>query len=353
MKKIGIVTIIDNNNYGNRLQNYAVQEIIKKYDLYPVTLLNSQCSNDKKFFLLKIIKKKILNIKKVKVNPKRSENFSRFNRNITFSTSTIYPFTKKLDYSYYITGSDQVWNPNIGRMKDVDLLSFAPNNKKIAFSASFGIDKINMLQTKKLKKRIKNYKAISVREESGKAIIKNVMPDIDVKCLVDPTMMLKIEEWDKVTKKPPMLKCKKYILIYFLGNLDPEINNRIELFAKKNNCYIIDILDKESPFYTCGPSEFLYLEKNAFLICTDSFHSSVFAILNKVPFIVFERYTNTGSMNSRINTLLSKFKLEDRKYNGKEITRELLNCDYTEAYKILEKERKKSEDFLKKALDIE
>ncbi len=28
--KIGICTINDNGNYGNRLQNYAVQEFLKK-----------------------------------------------------------------------------------------------------------------------------------------------------------------------------------------------------------------------------------------------------------------------------------------------------------------------------------
>ena len=30
MKKIGILTINDDGNYGNRLQNYAVQEILKE-----------------------------------------------------------------------------------------------------------------------------------------------------------------------------------------------------------------------------------------------------------------------------------------------------------------------------------
>jgi len=28
MKKVGIVTIIDNNNYGNRLQNYALAKYL-------------------------------------------------------------------------------------------------------------------------------------------------------------------------------------------------------------------------------------------------------------------------------------------------------------------------------------
>ena len=57
-------------------------------------------------------------------------------------------------------------------------------------------------------------------------------------------------------------------------------------------------------------------------------------------------------MNSRIDTLLSKFKLEDRRYKGK-IEKEGLLHNYNEAYKILENEREKSNKFLKKALDIQ
>ena len=57
-------------------------------------------------------------------------------------------------------------------------------------------------------------------------------------------------------------------------------------------------------------------------------------------------------MNSRLETLIDKFKLKNRRYNGKNITKDNINQDYKEAYKILEKERRKSEKFLKKALDI-
>ena len=128
----------------------------------------------------------------------------------------------------------------------------------------------------------------------------------------------------------------------------------IEDFAKKNSCKIINIFDKKSPFYAIGPSEFLYLEKHAFLICTDSFHASVFAILYNKPFVVFERKANnTGKMNSRIDTLLNKFHLESQKFNGVEISKEYLNSDYSESYKIIENERKKSQEFLKKALNVE
>ena len=56
-------------------------------------------------------------------------------------------------------------------------------------------------------------------------------------------------------------------------------------------------------------------------------------------------------MNSRIETLINKFNLQNRKFTGK-ITEENLQHDYKEAYEILEKERQKSSEFLKKALDI-
>lgn len=93
-------------------------------------------------------------------------------------------------------------------------------------------------------------------------------------------------------------------------------------------------------------------EKNAFLVCTDSFHSRVFSIIYDTPFVVFDRQQEgIVSMNSRLETLLSKFELENRKFNGK-ISEDLLKCDYSNAKKILEVEKEKSRSFLCNALDI-
>ena len=140
---------------------------------------------------------------------------------------------------------------------------------------------------------------------------------------------------------------------YFLGDLSEERRKEIERIAKENNCEIINIMDKNDPLYVSGPSEFLWLEKHAFLICTDSFHSSVFALLYNRPFIVFDRkQEGIENMNSRIDTLINKFNLKNRRYAGK-ITEDNLKHDYTEAYEILEKEREKSRKFLEKALDID
>ena len=40
MKKAAILTITDYVNYGNRLQNYAAQELLKSFDLEVVSIAN-------------------------------------------------------------------------------------------------------------------------------------------------------------------------------------------------------------------------------------------------------------------------------------------------------------------------
>lgn len=355
MKKIGVVTIIDNNNYGNRLQNYAVQETLKKLGTYPVTIKNNGRTN----WIENKIKndlKKIKNfIYELKIdNKERYKKFKEFNKNITF-TKRLYTPNDKLNekYDYFVCGSDQIWKPTYERGRDMDLLNFAENSKRISFSASFGISNLPDNKKRFFKKSLENYKAISVREDAGKKIVEDLTGRKDVEVLIDPTMLLTYKEWDKVAKKPEQLKTDKYILNYFLGELSESRKSEINRIAKENSCEVINILDKNSPFYCTGPSEFLYLEKYAFLVCTDSFHSCVFSIMYNRPFVVFNREEKAVSMNSRIETLINKFNLKNREYNGKEITKENLNYDYTEAYKILEEERKKSIKFLGQALDLE
>ena len=202
----------------------------------------------------------------------------------------------------------------------------------------------------KFKKGLNNFGNISVREESGKKIIKDLI-NKDVEVLVDPTLLLTTNEWDKIARKPRQLKNnRKYILNYFLGDISNDRKKVIEDFASKNDCEIINIHDINNEYYAIGPEEFVYLEKNAFLICTDSFHSVIFSILYKKPFIVFDRIeTGTEGMETRIESLLNKFDLNDRKFSNK-IDNNILNCDYSNIEKVLSEEKNKSDDFLNKAL---
>ena len=137
--KIGIVTIIDNFNYGNRLQNYAVQKILDKHKTITI-------DNDINYLYLLLRKLKRL---KIYVDSKRErnryKNFCSFNRYINFS-KRLYSGKRQSkslnNYDFVIVGSDQVWNFSFGRLNDLDLLKYVDPNKRIAFSSSFGVEDI-------------------------------------------------------------------------------------------------------------------------------------------------------------------------------------------------------------------
>lgn len=347
MKKIAVITLNGNVNYGNRLQNYALVEYLNKLQYKGFNLwLETFPSRIKRITKMLIPSKKY----------SRYRCFSKFNKRIP----TKYMLEKNNNDEIadkFLVGSDQVWHPSCG-LTDSTLLKYInDNNKKVSFSASFGIGEIPESMKDKYASLLGKFNKISVREDAGKNIVEELTGRNDITVVIDPTMLLESSEWDKVSEKPKQIEklCpngEKYILNYFLGKLPTERKEEIERISKENNCKIINILDENDPFYVCCPSEFLWLEKNAFLICTDSFHSSVFAILYKRPFVVFNRedgQRGKSNMNSRLETLLLKFRLEDRYYNGK-ITEDLLNCDFSHVDTILEKERRKAEDFLKNAL---
>ena len=129
MQKLAVLTINDNYNLGNRFQNYATQEIFKKHTIKVETILS------KKVYYKSKIKKIIKMLLIIKLKYKRYNNFMKFNKNIKYSKYQIdinhIPNKLATEYNQYITGSDQVWNPNFNRMSDIDFLKFAPKEKKV------------------------------------------------------------------------------------------------------------------------------------------------------------------------------------------------------------------------------
>ena len=86
---IGIVTIVDNNNYGNRLQNYALQEVVKKLGHDVVTFQNEIFLNEKKRWIYRKIK--YFRFKGTySLNENRKRNFQKFNeKSLILSLSII------------------------------------------------------------------------------------------------------------------------------------------------------------------------------------------------------------------------------------------------------------------------
>jgi polysaccharide pyruvyl transferase WcaK-like protein len=349
MKKVGIITITGLGNYGNRLQNYALQKAIEKTsECHCETLINKSCR-------IKGYIKRIL-IPSSEVLSERERIFEKFNKEfIHFSDIRINNFSKDhrlLECDCLICGSDQIWNSDYPENDRANFGYFFPNIKVVSYAASFGTDTIAEKKKRRYAKYLKRMDAISVREEKGKELAEYLTGRDDICVHIDPTLLLTAEEWLPLEKKPVLYKGERYILKYFLGEKNKEINRELEEYAKKHNLTIIDVISKDSPYYNIGPSEFLFLERNADFIVTDSFHSCVFAIIYKRPFIVVERKENgLQSMGSRIDTLLNKFHLENRRYTGSDLSNiAQSSIDYSYVNVILEFERNESVQYLKKYL---
>lgn len=363
MKKGLIITLYDNNNYGNRLQNFALQNILNKYinvetyynvykDKETSKIRRTYVMNDKlktKMRIILSVLKKRMNLERKWVKELKKKRINNF---VNFSSNNIKTTKNKDNYDYYIIGSDQVWNPGLARSYIVNLgLFVASNSKVLSYAASFGIDKIPEDCKTIYRKGLNNMSDISVREEAGAEIVKKLTGK-DALVVVDPTMLLTAEEWRRIENQPQNIEGKKYILTYFLGKISEERKNFLERIARENNLEIINMAQITEPeIYIVGPSEFLSYIDNASIVFTDSFHACVFSILFKRPFYVLNREDHSGNMNSRLDTLLSKFKLEDRKLNSYE-DKVSFDIDYSNTDKILEEERKKSDEFLRKALNI-
>ena len=365
--KIAIITLNQNDNYGNRLQNYALQKYL--FDEIKVNKIDTiwydpkyTCISRVDAFTWKTWIKYFINWKALRSYLKkyyiedtiRMYNISKFTNKI--KTRFDFQIKDKIneEYDYFIEGSDQVWNPNFWSKKDdhanIRFLKFVSKEKRIAYAASISVPEIPKDKEQFFKDSLNEMKAISMRENAGADLIKNLTGK-DVPVVVDPTILLTKEEWQKLELKPEWYNDEKYIITYFLGNPSPIIEN----VAKKNNWKIYNLMDKHNfDLYTSRVEEFIYLINHAKLMVTDSFHGTVFSILMNTPFLVVNRQQKgMADMTSRIDTLLELFEYQDRYIvNGKcDLSdEEILDMDFSNVKIIQERERKRSKDFLEKAL---
>lgn len=351
--KIGLITI-KSHNIGNRLQNYAVQEVLKKlgHDVY--TMNNEYCGGDVTTFkhTLKIC---VLNRVLPSLFSNRRKRFDDFNSEfIQFDDSKwsygIAPDDILDEFDYFVTGSDQVWNPHFDFLSSNEYLEFARDDQKIAISASLGVSEIPNAQIGLFTRRLKDYNAISVREDAGARIVKQ-LTDRDVPVLIDPTMMLGKEDWLKIARPHEQKPQGKYILTYFIGKQLPETKAFIHEKAEELDAEVVNLYDpKIKNYYAVNPSEYIDYIAHAELMCTDSFHGSIFSILMDTPFVVFDRKDSAKRMNSRIDTLLSKTNLEKHYFGHGFDWDAVKNVDYTRSYELLEGERIKFNEFLIEAI---
>lgn len=358
--KIAILTLFDSyaSNFGNKLQNYAAEKVYSSLGDEVHTLVRDhpvtayERINNKAKQLINFVSG--YRLSSGQNDWRRLDAFWSFNdRRLHIRYLTNSDDLRMTDYDYYSVGSDQVWNPLWLKTKDDELwflLENVPESKRLCMSASFGVEKIPEDKKRVFIEALNGFGSISVREDTGRLILKDLI-NREAEVLVDPTLALDTNEWEKIEKRPKRFPDEVYILCYFLGGFVEEDWTSMVRFAEMNNCKIYDIMDHTSDLYGIGPEEFLWLIHHSAGVLTDSFHGCVFSIIYGKPFFAFKRRGRNDYMFSRIETLLGKFNLLDRVIiNSPDIISRNLTSEYDVSDKLL-LEREKFWDFFKKQLD--
>lgn len=384
MKKVGIVSCYFKNNYGSMLQAYATQKILDINNIPNETIDISDLvdfkNKKKKYYLTQItnfnfiktklgmIKLKVYqNINKdlksnFKIRNKKFEEFKRkFNLTRTFHTYQDITDYSLEHYSDVVVGSDQLWLP-VNVVSDYYTLNWVPENiNKISYATSFGISKIPTKYENLYSKFLKKIENISVRESNAVDLVKEVSGR-DAKLVCDPTLLLTKDEWMDIQDKERIIT-EKYIFCYFLGE-NIEHRKFVERLKEKTGYKIVSInhCDEYVKYsdmfadiipYDVGPSEFVNYIRNAEYVCTDSFHGTVFSLINNTKFFTFERFNKKSRMstNSRIHSLLNIVDLENRLLTGNENIEDVIErkIDFDKVNKKLEEFRNESIDWLLKS----
>lgn len=348
MKTICMMTSEESfhNNYGAALQGYALYTTLKKlgYDpkivryfgnmqpklsTYPLPtalrIIASRAYHSVKDGLAVTEKKKITAKYKKEIR-QRERIFLDFQKYMSFYNDKRigwYDLEKCPPIAdIYVCGSDQIWNPYFRSQKN-DLgyfMDFAPAGKpRIAYAPSFGCDSLPPNAKANIGELLGKFHGVSVREAAGQRIIKQEV-GLDVPVVADPTLLLTSDDWAQI-ERPVVGMPEKYILCYRFSDNDTTKEN-IDKISQQTGLPVYTmplawhtLKDDYNKVFAAGPQEFIWLIRHATLVCTDSFHATVFSLICETPFCVFMRENFNASkanMNSRIDNLLKIAELSER-----------------------------------------
>lgn len=377
MKKVGLITYYG-NNYGGVLQAYALQQMVKANG-FDCNLISNEFLNRQSGW--KKVRGRVRSLTSLIRNPfgylaKRrtyrqymSQNASRAKKfeafrcdNLCIHKTGYSSYSDYLEnppqYDVYLCGSDQIWNPNLYCDNGFYFAGFAPDDAlKISYASSVGVSTVNKKQAAFMAPLLNRFDVISTREQKGADII-NEISEKTATVVLDPTLLLAGEDWDRVAA-PRMIQ-EPYVFCYLFGEREyvADVKKKVkEITGMKVVCVPFvprELSSDDEKIFDAGPAEFISLIKNASLVLTDSFHATAFSINLKVPFVSLCRFDKEDkkSMNDRLITLLNMVGLEQRLVDTEDnISADFLyDIDFDKAHEILGQKRSMDRQFLTDSL---
>lgn len=311
MKNIALITIWSVPNYGSVLQAYATQVTLEKLG-HRCHIIDYKYPNEyhlkkttQKRSVLFYLKEFLVKTFMLSSTGRIRNRLSKFINN-NFHKTIKYNSYKELcnenwdKYDVIVVGSDQVWNYKFLLGDKAFLLGFTSDNvKKISIASSFGNSEISKEYYNTYKDLLSQFTAISVREQNGLEILKKLSINKNNAIILDPTLLLCPNDYDKlIDKMKPIKNYGRYILLYgqyYAFEPRPYIFDVCQYLSKRYDAKIIALEGMPSIEYSqkyniidktgVSISDFLQLFKNAFIVVTSSFHGTAFAINYRKPLI--------------------------------------------------------------------
>ena len=365
--KTATITFHAAHNYGSNLQAYALQQTIRRLG-FENEIINLRTEKQKDLYTvftkrkgLKYVMKNLSHLLYYFPLKRAYQKFEDFiNKKLIVSKEYATEediVNAELHYDTYIAGSDQIWNPIPADFDWSYYLTFVHEGRKISYATSFG--QLASTGDEETKKRIsevlKTFDAISVREQEA---AENVMrlAGLRPQIVLDPTLLLKKDEWLNLVKDSKRVVKGDYIFFYTLF-ANPERMDIVKRVSKAMGLPVVtsnfsnqyDIFNPFIKRYDAGPLDFLTLIRDAKLVIVSSFHGTVFSILLNVPFFAID-----GMSDARISTLLKTVGLEHREISVNNIEERCLEAytlEFENVNQRIEEVRKPSIEFLKSNLE--
>lgn len=372
MKKVLLTTVFSGYNYGSSLQALATKTILKDLgcDCELVAMRSLVKGRDIRIKkLMTILIRSLLVRDKNRTNALSTYKGSYNKVMIGDSVTRFASFTNEYLEPHYMNwnslkrlakecvacfaGSDQIWNSSTMYVDPLYYLRFAPAEKRVAFAPSLGRNFIAAYNRKKMSKWISEFAYLSVREDSGVKLVKELTGREAIH-LVDPTLMVSGDTWKKILNIDD--RQENYILTYFLDKPSLFARKVIAELKETLKCEVIAIPYQFDDMSFCdkvvptGPIEFIDLINNAKCVLTDSFHGTVFSINLHTPFYVFGRnYGTAHSQNSRIESILKMMNMQDR-FEPCNYCESWNHVDFEYSENILAKERNTCRKYILEAI---
>lgn len=262
----------------------------------------------------------------------------------------------------FVVGSDQVWNTFV-KFDPTMYLHFAKNKKRISYASSLGASGINPRYRSEVRDLLSKFTHISVRENIAVPVIRELLGRNDVKEALDPTLLLSDKEWEafSVMPKVSFRKSGDYVLCYVIGDNVGYKNKVLNVWRSSGIKNLIIVPACENPDFQIegasfcmgiSPAEFVWLIRNAKLVCTDSFHATAMSLNLGIKFVELLRFDDKeeGSQNSRIYNILERYRMMSRLYR-EDSACWLEDVDYSSVHELIKRDRSDSLDWLLRSIE--